>query len=687
MTKRFNGPWAAADLLVAVVSMWLASSRRMRFLDAAFDDRLFAKLANSIRDGHWLGSYDNLTLAKGPGYPLFMALASGAGIPLRLAEQAVYLLGCWLVSGCIWRLSNRRVLGTIIFTIAALNPVLWGDSLARVVRENLYAGLTVLVLGLAMTVFISADQPQAGMKRLAAGALLGVSFGWFWLTREEGMWLVPALSVLAAGWIWQRRVWRSASVTPGYNKKTALILLMPCLTFAVVDLGVAAVNYRAYGVFETNDFRSDDFRAAYGALGRIEHEQWQRWIAVPRDARIKAYAVSPAMRELRPYLEGELGQQWLQWQKDGCAVFPGRPCDDLQSGWFMWALRDAVQDARHYTSASDAQRFYRALAHELNEACDTGRLACLPPRDGFLPPFRREYLPIIAQDAWQLADLLSHLGGEEPGSAPGVSMPEVVHEFRRVARGPWTEQNREEPIDRSAPWSMRIRGWVLASKLRMEVGAGRGAAPVDGLVVTDAPDVIRSLGLSAGAAVRFAGDVPCAGRVCPLSIDHDGVLSTLDLATLQPGSVPAQDGLRMWLDEIGPAQSGVEHPGAARAVTIGVSAVLRAAGAVLLPICVLAGVLLCALDLRARRLHATTVVWLALLAAISARIALLATLDATSLPAVSALYLSPAVGPALLYMAGIAGCGALVFMDAISDLRAVKVRASAGTGDRAGQPP
>ena len=41
--------------------------------------------------------YDNLTLAKGCGYPVFIAAASLLGLGLPLAEQLIYLTGCWLV--------------------------------------------------------------------------------------------------------------------------------------------------------------------------------------------------------------------------------------------------------------------------------------------------------------------------------------------------------------------------------------------------------------------------------------------------------------------------------------------------------------------------------------------------------------------------------------------------------------
>ena len=52
------------------------------------------------------------------------------------------------------------------------------------------------------------------------------------------------------------------------------------------------------------------------------------------------------------------------------------------------ALRDAVQQAGHYATAREAERFYKALAQEIDAACDTTQIPCLPPRATLTAPFR-----------------------------------------------------------------------------------------------------------------------------------------------------------------------------------------------------------------------------------------------------------------------------------------------------------
>lgn len=651
MPRRSGLGWVAADAAVAAFSFWLASSRRMQFLDATFDDRLFARLADSLRSGEWLGAYDKLTLAKGPGYPAFLALTSAASIPLRLAEQAVYLLGCWLICRMVWRLSDRRWLGSVVFAVAALNPAPWGASLARVVREGYYLGLVVLVLGLAAHTLLARGRPDVTGARLGWGALLGLALGWFWLTREEGVWLAPALGLLALDWVVRRWRTRPRTARLRHAATTLVVLLVPSATFAAVDLGVAAMNWRVYGVFETNEFRSREFKAAYGALSRIQHDRWQRFVPVPRDARERAYANSAAARELEPSLEGDNGNGW---KAVGCTSLPIEPCDDIQSGWFMWALRDAVERAQHAKAATDAQRYYARLASEVNAACDhRGAIQCLPSRTGFLPPLRREYMPFVAEDAWKLAGLLARLGGEPPAEPRSENAPAAIRQFQRVASGPWTppEEARRGP----RPNDVHLRGWAFAPSDDVRVRVVNNGSEADADLATyESPDIVTALRAGPGTAIRFGGSVRCGDDPCQIELRWGSRAVRRDLITLASGLAVNEDGARLWLDAVDslrPASHSWSDP--ARAMATIISAGLRGASSVLMPVAVALALVLAALDLRRRTLRPLTVLWSALLATMVMRVGLLAVLNATSLPAISPLYLSPAVGVGLLFTVGV----------------------------------
>ena len=408
---------------------------------APHDDYLFITLAESLLQGRWLGDYNHLTHAKGMAYPVFLALNQLAGWPLKLTEHILYLGAALYFSHMLGRIFNARWLTIVTFMLLAFNPAPWSPVVGgRVVREGLYTSLTLLMLALALRCYMLPDGTsvrQALRKHWAGLSLLGLVGGVFWLTREEGVWLLPSIGMLAAYGLMAR--WRQG------------VAILPALAYLGVPLIVAqlpiqtvnTLNYRQYGVYHHNDFHSPDFVAAYGALSRIRHDAWQRYVVIPKDARERAYRFSAAARELKPHLEGELGQAW---RAIGCEQTRTTPCPEILSGWFMWALRDAVLAAGHYQTAPQAAAFYRQLASQINTACDQTPQDCLPRRQTLVPPWRWHYAADTLRSSAQVASTLTSLHGLPIGPGEGFGTPGQLDTFARITHEPVNPSPQPTPL-------------------------------------------------------------------------------------------------------------------------------------------------------------------------------------------------------------------------------------------------
>ena len=142
---------------------------------------------------------------------------------------------------------------------------------------------------------------------------------------------------------------------------------------------------------------------------------------VPRDAREKMYAVSPAAAELRSYMEGKLGDGWAAISCSGEQL---PQCPQIFGGFFMWALRESAMYAGHHLSAPEAKAYYGRLAHEIDTACDDGRLDCLPRRRTLRPPFREEDIHNALVVSNPMLRMLLAWGDGQFGTAPSVGTPE-----------------------------------------------------------------------------------------------------------------------------------------------------------------------------------------------------------------------------------------------------------------------
>ena len=394
---------------------------------SAYDDFLFLRLASHLREGEWLGPYDNLTHAKGAAYSMFIALANLLRVPLKVAEHAAYLSAALYLAAVLARQLRSRAALVVIFTLLAFNPMFWApETGGRVVRENLYVTLGMVLIALCIQLYVGRLADKLNRRAWGALVALGLCGGAFWLTREEGLWLVPALLVTIASWAWLARE------APGWPRRAAIAFAVPAAVFLAVVGLVNAVNLAQYGVFRNNDFRSPDFQAAYGALARVAHDKPRRFDVFPRDARERVYAVSAAARELQPFLEGDRGAFWRQVS---CEQTQGAFCDEVHSGWFMWELRDVVAYAGHYGSAPKAKAFYERLAAEVNGACEQGRIPCGPPNASLIPPWQHAFLADTAVEAWRIFRSVSALGEPAIYIAPSSGSAEQLGLYRRMTLG------------------------------------------------------------------------------------------------------------------------------------------------------------------------------------------------------------------------------------------------------------
>ena len=367
-------------LILVALKLWLVAAQPVvAHANASFDDRLYLALAEQVLKGDWLGPYSQFTLMKGPMYSLFIAGAFLSGLPLPLAQHLFYLFGCILLVLALRPCfdASWQAFGT--FTLLWWQPMSYVEL--DIVRQNIYTPLTLLLFaGLCAL----ETRRAAGLYiRLAWGALLGTAAAAFYLTREEGIWILPGAALLIGISAWNS--WRAG--------KRLRPLVAPAGTAticaAAILVTVCTLNYRYYGWFGTVEFRAREFRSAYGALQRPVPSEQIPYVPVTRDVRLKLYQVSPSFAELKPCLEGPVGLEWANYSD----FLTGRPGEELQigGGSFIWALRDCVIASGHGNTAREALDFYRSIGLEINRACDEGRIApARPRRDTMVPRWRPE---------------------------------------------------------------------------------------------------------------------------------------------------------------------------------------------------------------------------------------------------------------------------------------------------------
>jgi hypothetical protein len=345
------------------VSIWLT---------AGHDDGLFINNAMSIVNSGWLGPYNQYVLAKGPGFPLFLALNSLLGTSITLLLGLVFISAALALSNTLNRIGTPPLASFVVFCLVIANSSLIPT---RVIRDNLYISLTIFVVVLGIELFLVSEDRR---RKLIVFVGLGFILGVFFLTREEFVWVFPFFITLAVISVWS---------APGAYLKIATLkpLVAVVIGFSAPILSIATINLTHYGVFQTNDFTQGSFPSAIGKLQSVASTQGAiPYVPVPGKVRELVYGSSPKFSELRGGLEDSL----LWWQSTGCEIYP-KTCGDYAGGWFQWAFRDAVAQNGYYSNGMLSNNYFQELNQEIEEACTTGVLTCDLGQSSLIPRITR----------------------------------------------------------------------------------------------------------------------------------------------------------------------------------------------------------------------------------------------------------------------------------------------------------
>ena len=350
-------------ILIIILQIYLVSVQPIDAKVAStYDDVLMVEQASSILDGKWLGDYNCLTLVKGPFTPIFMAVARLLHIPFLIAQDVFYIIACVLLIYVFKNIVKSNILKIITLTLLIFNPIIYSTELCRAYRDGIYLALIIYLIAFSFAIFLKRKEKLTKLILYSIG--LGITIGSIFLCREEIIWIIPYLLISVIMTI----IYIVKDKEVFQKKQKILLFLIPIFIVILMITPIMFLNYKYYGVFQLNQYWGKEFKEAYGALTRINPEEEIEKVPVTTECLEKAYEISPKCRELKEYFDGEL----VNWAMCGDGSL-----DQIQGGYFHWALMRAVESKGYYKDAKTANEFYKQMADEINQACDEGKIECL----------------------------------------------------------------------------------------------------------------------------------------------------------------------------------------------------------------------------------------------------------------------------------------------------------------------
>ena len=449
------------------------------------DDFLMVRYAESMLQGLWLGEFRGATLTKVVGYSAYLAIMSKLGIPYSLGNTVFYCLCVLLFCVALYKLFPNLYVAFFMYVYLLFSPIMLNkDAIQKIYRAGFQSSVTLLLIAAIIGVYGTILRGQHVVRTILWSILASVSLTVFWFTKEDGIWLVPfvvcGLGIAAvvlftggnkpsAGYgVWsgggdgfgrgrnkpsgsfggfgagsgRGRNKPSAGAGAGFGGGRAarskayvitccMCFVLPAVSLVAASFAIRFTNNRHYGEFAVTDRNDTYYSKVMSDLYHIDDGQQPLLIWLSRDGLEKAFEVSPALAETKPYIDGMYQGSWAV-TTDG----------EMHGDGIYWALREAVEaNGLYEKGGAVVNEYYKKVHEELTAAFEDGRL----PKDtksiyissGGRGMTKEEILEYFPAKFPEMVKVLLKYSLNVTAASPAEGDPEHVQRMAAIVKSPY----------------------------------------------------------------------------------------------------------------------------------------------------------------------------------------------------------------------------------------------------------
>ena len=384
------------------------------------DDVLMVDMAKSLSAGKYLGDYNYMLLIKGIGFPIFLSFIFKFNLEYSYIFTFLYTCSLIYLIYVIKDLFKNKMSLVIIYVVLLFNPITYDYNIVqRLYRNGLQVFQLVFIFTGYFALFIKRNKSK--LVTLCHSILLGLMFTWFFITREDSLYIFPYAIVVTIIII-------IFNVIENKNiKENILRCLFVCIPFILIFGTVTTIkflNYKWYGtyLYNENTDKKSNFYKTLESIGKIKDTKEVQYCSNSSDKMRKLFKVSPTLREIEDcYWENT--KRWT--------MFDRTPNDDeVEDGWFVWCLRESAYKAKDFNNSKEADEYWNKVYNELKNAIDNGEFEIQHTLPGGISPYRKGYLINTLESSVKIIDFV--IMNRDINSIGKYNFPE---RFSKIYRG------------------------------------------------------------------------------------------------------------------------------------------------------------------------------------------------------------------------------------------------------------
>ncbi len=351
----------------------------------AYDDNMMVDMATNIREGNWLGDYTSNTLVKGPVFPIILAIINYFGLSYINIMNIIYTISCIFFIYTLKDTFKTKKSLFAIYLILLFNPVSFAWwTMQRVYRNGITMAQVLFIIG---SLFAMYKKRNGNIYKMLLYAIIGgISLATLWLTREDGIWILPFVLVVI--------IITLINVIIEYIKnkeknckvltKKIICAILPMVILILSLHAIRMANYSKYGVYEYNEINDGYFGKVIKLIYSVKTDENIKYVTATRKKINMLYEYSETLNSIKSQLENSM---------DGWANNDRTPGDtQVEDGWFWWSLKEAAEKAEVYKNAQTSNEFYKKVYEEINEAIKEGKIKTqMSMPSNLMSPWKKSY--------------------------------------------------------------------------------------------------------------------------------------------------------------------------------------------------------------------------------------------------------------------------------------------------------
>lgn len=331
------------------------------------DEYLMMSQAEELVSGNYLGQYNYLTLVKGIGFPLFLAISYKIGIPLLMLYALFYIVVCLVALIPVRHMVKSRPLQLLVFLLLLFCPATMDCNVQLIYRNMLIIPQSVLLVSALMMMYYHVNDKTKG-KLLFWSILCAFAWIFMWHTREDSIWSVVPVIISWAVLI--ATVFRSREKNKGgYGDlwlRMGVVSLPIVFLFMSVQI-ISFVNYQNYGVYMTNQLNGSNYTKAVMTMMSVKPSKEVERVEITHDTLKELYKLSPTFATLKDTIEYDYDH------KSGL-VMAEEDNGEINEDLITWELTGAANAKGYYRDAQTAEKFWGDVNNEISQAIKEGKL-------------------------------------------------------------------------------------------------------------------------------------------------------------------------------------------------------------------------------------------------------------------------------------------------------------------------